>query len=165
MTDKSNPNQAHQPFRAILTQHRSLGPKGFIVLMAALCLINFVVGVAFWMLGAWPVFVFCGLAVLAIYVAFKFNYRAGRAYEMVELTPEMLTVTSVASSGHKRSFEFNPYWVRVNLHEHHDGRAELELAHHGRRLVFGRCLTDDEKREFATALHVALTRARGAVGF
>jgi len=165
MTDNSNPNQAHQPFRAVLTQHRSLGPRGFMMLMAALCLINFVVGTAFWMLGAWPIFVFCGLDVALIYIAFKLNYRAGRAYETVEVTPELVTVTSVEATGRARAFTFNPYWVRVNLHEHHDGRTELELAHHGRRLVFGRYLTDDEKREFAAALRLALTRARGAVGF
>ena len=35
----------------------------------------------------------------------------------------------------------------------------------GRRLVFGRCLTADEKREFAVTLREALVRARSAVGF
>ncbi|MEQ1613237.1 MAG: DUF2244 domain-containing protein, partial [Hyphomicrobiaceae bacterium] len=54
MTNKHNPNQAHEPFRAVLTPHRSLGPRGFVILMTALSGINFVVGVAFWMMGAWP---------------------------------------------------------------------------------------------------------------
>jgi uncharacterized membrane protein len=165
MTDKNNPNQAHEPFRAVLSPHRSLGPRGFLILMTALCGINFVIGVAFWMMGAWPIFVFCGLDVLLIYVAFKLNYRAARAYEVVEVTPEALTVTSVEPSGRATAFAFNPYWVRVNLSEHHDGRTELELAHHGRRLIFGRSLTDDEKRDFAVALRDAIARARGAVGF
>ncbi len=165
MTNKHNPNQAHEPFRAVLTPHRSLGPRGFVILMTALSGINFVVGVAFWMMGAWPIFVFCGLDVLLIYAAFKLNYRAARAYEMVEVTPELLTVTSVEPSGRATAFEFNPYWVRVDLSEHHDGRTELTVAHHGRRLVFGRSLTDDEKREFAGVLRDAISRARGAVGF
>ena len=95
-------------------------------------------------IGAWPILVFCGLDVALIYIAFKLNYRDGRAYETVDLTPELLTVTSVEAYGRRRAFEFNPYWVRVNLHEHHDGRTELELAHHGRRLVFAHCLNDDE---------------------
>jgi uncharacterized membrane protein len=165
MTNNNNPNRAHEPFRAVLTPHRSLGPRGFAMLMAALCLINFVVGVAFWWLGAWPILVFCGLDVLLIYVAFKLNYRAAQAYEQIEVTPERLTVTSVEPNGRATAFEFNPYWVRVNLSEHHDGRTELELSHHGRRLVFGRCLTDDEKRAFATVLREAIAKARGAVGF
>jgi uncharacterized membrane protein len=165
MTDKNNPNQDAETFHAILTPHRSLGPKGFLVLMSGLCTINFAVGMAFWSMGAWPIPVFCGLDVLLIYVAFKANYRAARAYETIALTPQLLTVTSVEASGRRQAFEFNPYWVHVNLSEHHDGRTELELAHHGRRLVFGRCLTDDEKRDFAAALRQALARTRGMVGF
>jgi uncharacterized membrane protein len=165
MTDASNSNQPHEPFRAILTAHRSLPPTGFLILMGLLCAINFVVGVAFWMMGAWPVFAFCGLDVLIIYVAFKLNYRAGRRFETVDLTPELLTVTRVEPSGRRQSYAFNPYWVRVDLHEHHDGRTELVLAHHDQRLSFGRFMNDDERRDFAKALRGALLRARGAVGF
>jgi uncharacterized membrane protein len=165
MTDAHHSGQAFEPFRAVLTAHRSLPQTGFIVLMSILCLINFVVGAAFWLLGAWPVFVFCGLDVLIIYVAFKLNYRSGRRFETVDLTPERLTVTRVEPSGRRQAYEFNPYWVRVILDEHHDGRTELVLAHHDRRLSFGRFMNDDERREFASALHAALIRARGAVAF
>jgi uncharacterized membrane protein len=165
MSENDDPNQASEPFRAVLSPYRSLGARGFVTLMAALCAVNFVVGVAFWSIGAWPILVFCGLDVALIYVAFRLNYRDGRAYETVDLTPELLTVTSVDAYGRRRAFEFNPYWVRVNLHEHHDGRTELELAHHGRRLVFARCLNDDEKREFAEALRHELVRVRRMVGF
>ncbi len=169
MDQTHNPNRAplppDQPFRAVLTAHRSLPPTGFIVLMSVLCLINFVVGVGFWLLGAWPVFAFCGLDVLIIYVAFKANYRSGRRFETVDLTPERLIVTQVEPSGRRRAFTFNPYWTKVVLHEHHDGRTELELAHHDQRLSFGRFMNDDERRDFAVALKDALTRARGAVGF
>ncbi len=169
MTTADNPNRAalqpSEPFRAILTAHRSLTPRGFLALMSALCAINFVIGVAFWLLGAWPVFAFCGLDVLIIYVVFKLNYRSGRRYETVDLTPERLIVTQVEPSGRKRAFEFNPYWTKVVLHEHHDGRTELELAHHNQRLSFGRFMNDDERRDFAGALRAALMRARGSVGF
>ncbi len=169
MINKDNPKHAAvntvEPFRAVLSPHRSLGPRGFVILMTALCLINFAVGTAFWLIGAWPVLIFCGLDVALIYLAFKMNYRAGRAYETIDLTPDLLTVTSVEPSGRRRSCEFNPYWVRVALLEHHDGRIELELAHHEQRLVFARCLNDDEKREFAHALRAALARSKGSVGF
>lgn len=165
MTDKSHPNQAAEAFRAVISPHRSLSPRGFAVLIGVICAVNFAVGLVFWLIGAWPILLFCGLDVLLIYWAFKANYRAGLAYETIDLTPAQLTVTSVAASGEKRTWEFNPYWVRVALDEHHDGRAELALVHHGRRLVFGRCLTADEKREFATALRAALVKARAAVGF
>lgn len=165
MTDKCHPNQAEGAFRATLFPHRSLSPQGFGVLIGVLCVVNFAVGIAFWTIGAWPILMFCGLDVLLIYWAFKISYRSGLAYETVDLTPERLQVTSVAASGATRTWDFNPYWVRVDLDEHHDGRSELALTHHGRRLVFGRCLTADEKREFAVTLREALVRARSAVGF
>jgi uncharacterized membrane protein len=165
MTDQNNAVPVNEPFRAVLTAHRSLQPTGFVVLMGLLCAINFVVGVAFWIMGAWPVLAFCGLDVAIIYIAFKLNYRAGRRFETVDLTPERLIVTRIEPSGRERAFEFNPYWVRVDLNEHHDGRTELVLAQREQRLTFGRFMNDDERRDFADALRAALVRARGAVGF
>lgn len=147
-------------FRAILHPHRSLGPRGFLVLMLAIGGISFVTGAVFLSIGAWPVFGFFGLDVLLIYVAFRLNYRSGRAYELVELTPKLLTLTLVEPSGKQKSFEFNPYWVRVRLSERPDGRTHLRLASHGRELEFARCLNDDERREFAGVLERALSTAR-----
>jgi len=148
-------------FRAVLTPHRSLGPTGFIVLMAALAGISFATGIAFLLIGAWPVLGFFGLDVALVYVAFKLNYRSGRLYETVELTPAKLTWTRVHPSGRREQFDCNPYWARVNLREWPDGRTDLRLIAQGKELVFGRFLTDDERRQFARALRGALVDARG----
>ncbi len=148
-------------FRAVLTPHRSLGPTGFIVLMAALAGISFATGIAFLLIGAWPVLGFFGLDVALVYVAFKLNYRSGRLYETVELTHAKLTWTRVHPSGRREQFDCNPYWARVNLREWPDGRTDLRLIAQGKELVFGRFLTDDERRQFASALRGALVDARG----
>ena len=148
-------------FRAVLTPHRSLGPTGFVVLMAALAGISFATGIAFFLIGAWPVLGFFGLDVALVYVAFKLNYRSGRLYETVELTPAKLTWTRVHPSGRREEFDCNPYWARVNLREWPDGRTDLRLIAQGKELVFGRFLTDDERRQFASALRGALVDARG----
>ena len=66
-------------FSALLTPHRSLNRTGFLVLMAFLSLISFAAGVVFLLMGAWPVFGFFGLDVLAIYWAFRINFRRARA--------------------------------------------------------------------------------------
>ena len=149
-------------FRAVLTPHRSLGPKGFMVMMTAVCLISFATGVLFFMLGAWPVIGFMGLDVLLIYIAFRLNFRALRRYETVELTDEALTVTRVAPSGEQRSWSFNPYWVRLNLQPRRGRSSELSIASHGRRLVFASFLTDDEREDFASALGSALSASQRA---
>jgi len=148
-------------FRAVLTPHRSLSRAGFIALMAAMCITCLGTGLVFLAAGAWPVFGFLGLDVIIVYIAFQLNYRAARAYEMVELTPETLTVTRVDPAGRRKSYAFNPFWVRVLLREWPDGRNDLRLATRDRELSFGRFLTDDERRDFADALKGALVVARG----
>jgi YD repeat-containing protein len=164
MDEKADATQAEpHAFRAVLTPYRSLGPTGFLILMGALAAISFVTGMVFLLGGAWPVLGFFGLDVLLIYIAFRLNYRSGRLYETVELTPERLLVTRVHPSGRTEAFDWNPYWARVRLREWPDGRTVLSIAEHGREQVFARFLTDGERREFATALERALLQARGGV--
>jgi uncharacterized membrane protein len=159
----STGGQTAKAFRAVLHAHRSLSQNGFLILMLFIGGISFVTGVAFILMGAWPVFGFFGLDVLAIYVAFKINYRDGLAHEVVELTPDLLKLTRVSPTGTKRSFDFNPYWVRVRLAELPDGRTNLSLALHGRDFEFGQLLNHDERREFARVLERALSAARGSM--
>ncbi len=162
MTEKWEQAQAEPgAFRAVLTPYRSLGPTGFLVLMLALSAVSFVTGLVFYLAGAWPVVGFLGLDVALVYVAFKLNYRSGRLYETVDLTPARLTWTRVHPSGRREHFECNPYWARVNLREWPDGRIDLRIIAQGKELVLGRFLTDDERRNLATALRGALVDARG----
>jgi len=162
MSELEDAKQEDGAFRAVLHQHRSLSPTGFLILMVAIGSVSFVMGMVFLLMGAWPVFGFFGLDVALIYLAFTLNYRSGRLYETVELTPEILTVTRVHPSGKRESFDFNPYWVRVLLAQRPDGRTDLRLASHGREFSFGRFLTDDERRDFSNALSIAIAQSRVA---
>lgn len=128
--------------------------------MLAIGTASFISGMVFLLMGAWPVMGFFGLDVALVYIAFKLNYCAARAYELVELTPSALTLKQVSASGKTKSFEFNPYWVRVLFTERPDGGNHLKLASHGRELEFGRLLNDEERRDFAQALAGALSAAR-----
>jgi uncharacterized membrane protein len=157
-TKVSQPSHAPQQF--VLTSHRSLSQPGFLIVMALLSLLSFGTGIAFALMGAWPVLGFFGLDVLLVAVAFKVNYRAARAFETIDVSPDALIVTQVDPRGRQRRFEFNPYWVRVLLREWTDGRTELRLAHHSREISFARLLTDDERREFAVVLRQAVATAR-----
>lgn len=147
--------------RAVLTPYRSLGPNGFLMLMVGFGGVCFVTGMVFALMGAWPVTGFFGLDVLILYIAFRRNYRAARLHETIELAPEALTVTRVHPSGRSEAFAFNPYWVRVEFVEGHDGRTTLSLRHHDRRLAFGQFLNDEERRAVARWLSDALHTARG----
>jgi uncharacterized membrane protein len=152
---------APPPFRAVLSPYRSLSRTGFIVLMSAIGLVGFVTGMAFLMIGAWPVLGFFGLDVALIWLAFKLNYRSGRQTETIEIDDGRLTLTRVDPWGRARVTELPATWIDVRLRESHDGRTAIALATHGREHFFGGFLTDDERRELAPVLRDALLTARG----
>jgi uncharacterized membrane protein len=156
-TTKSTPRE-----RWVLSSYRSLSPRGFLILMSALALISFAAGMAFLLMGAWPVFGFFGLDVLLVYIAFRLNYRDGRLYETVELDRGQLTLTRFHPSTGAQRFEFNSYWVRVLCSQGADGRTRLALTSHGSIFPFGGFLTDDERKEFAAVLADALQIARAS---
>lgn len=165
MNEPQNPAETSHPFdaqessntfSAVLLPHRSLPRKGFLILMATVSVVSFAWGMAFAMMGAWPVFGFFGLDVVLIYIAFRLNYRSGRMFEQVELSLNELRVTRVDPSGKAQSWSFNPYWVRLTLVQREDDHDELSLSSHGRKLVFGAFLSDDEKKDFAGVLGRAL---------
>jgi uncharacterized membrane protein len=163
MAEKALDTQDPSEFSAILTPHRSLGPAGFGMLMVAIGVVSFGTGLAFYLLGAWPILGFYGLDVLLIYLAFRINYRAGRMYETVHLNRSELTLTRVHPSGRKERFTFNPYWVRVRLARDRHGRLDLRLKLHDTELSFGSFLTDVERQDFARILTGALLESRGGV--
>lgn len=163
MDDNSTGLQAQGAGRFVLHPHRSLSPRGFLILMTFISAVSFIAGMAFLLMGAWPVFGFFGLDVLLIYLAFKLNFRAGRLYETIDITPAKLTLTRVNPAGRRDTFEFNPYWARVRLRDDlPGGGTALSFAAQGREERFGVFLTDDERRDLAEALTGALLRARSA---
>ena len=115
----------------------------------------------FLVLGAWPVFGFFGLDVLLIYWAFRANFRAARAYEVVTVTASELTVRQVSHRGRVREWTLNPLWVRLDRIVHEEfGIERLFLVSHGRRLPIAAFLGPHEKASFARALSNALGEAK-----
>jgi uncharacterized membrane protein len=154
---------APQPelFSALLTPHRSLNRTGFLVLMAFLCAISFAAGLAFLLMGAWPVFGFFGLDVLAVWWAFRISYRNAKAREEITVTPSELRVRRVSHRGHVVEWVLNPLWVRLDQKSHEEyGIERLYLVSRGRLVSVGSFLGPDEKASFAKALLAALQAAK-----
>jgi uncharacterized membrane protein len=163
--NKIDPNTPEpELFSALLTPHRSLNRTGFVVLMAFLSAVSFVAGVAFLLMGAWPVLGFFGLDVLVIYWAFKVNFRTAQAREEISVTPSELRVRRVSHRGHVAEWVLNPLWVRLDQQVHEEyGVERLYLVSRGHYLSIGRFLGPDEKASFAKALNGALAAARRGV--
>ena len=149
-------------FSALLTPHRSLNRTGFLVLMGFLCVISFAAGMVFLMMGAWPVFGFFGLDLLAIWWAFRINFRSARgAREEITVTPSELRVRRVSHRGHVAEWVLNPLWVRLDqTGDAEFGIERLYLVSSGRRVSIGSFLGPDEKASFAKALLAALQAAK-----
>ncbi len=148
-------------FSALLTPHRSLNRTGFLVLMVFISVVSFAAGLAFLLMGAWPVLGFFGLNVLAIYWAFRVNFRDGRASEDISVTPSELRVRRVSHRGHVVEWVLNPLWVQLDQKIHAEfGIEKLYLVSKGRRVSIASFLGPDEKASFAKALLAALQAAR-----
>jgi uncharacterized membrane protein len=161
-----DPHPQPELFSALLTPHRSLSHTGFLVVMAFVSLISFAAGFAFLMMGAWPVLGFFGLDVLAIYWAFRINFRRARASEEIRVTPLELRFRRISHRGRVVEYVLNPLWVQLDRRTHPEyGVEKLYLLSRGRRVAIGSFLGPDEKASFANALTVALQAARRGVTY
>jgi uncharacterized membrane protein len=159
----SGNDQPREPtlFSAILTPHRSLSAAGFVIVMALVGGVSFAAGMAFLLMGAWPVFGFFGLDVALIYFAFRANYRAATAFEEISVTASELRVRKVSHRGQVSEWTLNPVWVRLDREVHEEfGIERLFLVSRGRRLPIAGFLGPQEKESFAAALATAIGEAK-----
>jgi len=147
-------------FDAVLHPNRSLGARGFLLLMSALAVVSFVSGVVFISVGAWPVFGFLGLDILLIYVAFRASYRSGRLVETVRLTDAALEVRRIDAYGRSAAWRVPPDWANVEVDNPGEHNCRVVLRSHGESVVLGAFLSPHERKELADALRVALARQR-----
>lgn len=157
------PDDVSLPFRAMVTPHRSLSPRGFGMMMLAIGLASFTTGMVFVLKGAWPVMGFFGLDIFLIWLAFRLNYRSGRASETIEVAAGSMQVRQRDAKGREAVTAFNPYWARLEKGGDAElGTVTLHLAERGRRLEIAKVLSPGEKQGLAAALDRALALARGA---
>jgi uncharacterized membrane protein len=158
-------NGQDQPlFSATLNPHRSLGPRGFTVLMLLVSAISFTAGYVFYRIGAWPVMGFCGLDVLAVYVAFRLNYRSARAFEEVEVRRHEILIRKVSARGRALEYRFNPDWVRLEIERIEDeGVTRIILYSRGRGVAVADFLNPDDRTTFADAFKASISAARAGI--
>lgn len=140
---------------AVLRPHRSLSAKAFKYMFVAVIAVNILVAIFFWVQGAFPVAGFLGLDVLALWSAFRLNYRSGQAAEYVRIAPGRVHVAAVDKNGLTTHWVLNPVWARVAR----DGRGVLIREREG-QMRLGAFLSPKECDGFAEALSLALHKAK-----
>ena len=149
-------------WRATLTPHRSLSPKGFVILMSVIVGLNLTVGMFFYVIGAWPVVGFIGLDVALIWWAFRANFADARRAEHIEITAGELVLRRLAEDRPAQEQRFSRRWVRVELEEDRERElvGPLYLRFGGKRTEIASFLGARERLSFANALKAALINPR-----
>jgi uncharacterized membrane protein len=145
---------------AVITPHRSLTDRGFIILIAVVTLANCCSAAVFIYLGAILVPFFLGLDVLAIVVAFMVSFRAARRVERVTITARDVVVTHETPSWSRVVWESPTAFTRVAVETEDDRTVALRLALSGKQVDVAQALSPRERGEFAQALQHAIWEAR-----
>ncbi|AHK04189.1 MULTISPECIES: DUF2244 domain-containing protein [Rhizobium/Agrobacterium group] len=148
-------------FAAELVPHRSLGRRGFRLLLALSGLACLLHGGFFLTTGAWPVGLFLGLDFLLLYVAFRANYRAAKAREEVSVSRTSLSIRKFSPTGRVVEHRFNPFWARFRVQRHEEiGIVSMHVTGEGKATDIGSFLNPDDRESFAKAFGGALATVR-----
>ena len=145
---------------AVITPHRSMSSKGFIILIGVLTAINAVSAAFFVMIGAGPIPIFLGLDVLAVIVAFRVSSRAARRHERIRVTASEVRVIQASRRGEETVWVSPTAFTRVALVGDAGDTDFLRLRLSDRELHVARDLSRPERLAFAKALDRAIWRAR-----
>lgn len=139
----------------VLRPHRSLSTAAFKLMLGGAIVANVAVALFFAAQGAFPVVGFLGLDVLALWLAFRFNYRAAQRVERVIVGKHQVYVSSRDAGRDAAHWVLNPVWARVMR----DGAGVL-IRSGATQMRLGAFLSMKECEHLEAALGAALFRAK-----
>lgn len=99
-------------------------------------------------------------ALIMLYLALKRSYYDGRLTEEVHLWPDLITVTRRDPFGRVRSWDANPFWVRLQLYKNARIENYLTLDGNGREIELGAFLSPEERVSLYHEIHDAFCRVK-----
>ncbi len=145
----------------LLKRNCSLTPRQMLGFYVGLSGLSLGIASLFWSIGATLVMPFAWLEVLAVGVALLVYSRHATDRECIRLQGGVLTVECSCGKRTDRC-EFRTDWVRVEP-EHGDGSL-IELSERGRKVVVGRFVRPELRRQLADELRWALRRRDAVQG-
>lgn len=134
-----------------LWPYRSLSSRGFVAFFAATCgMLTLPLAALIGTAILWVILPFMAAAVGATWIALRRNDAQALLREDLELSPEQIELVRTGPRGARQSWQANPYWVRLELHER-GGPVEnyVTLTGAGRSVEIGAFLSPEER----VALH------------
>jgi len=129
----------------------SLAPHQVIAVFGAIASFSLLVALGFFLAGAWLVFPFAGLELLALAFAFYFVHCHSGDYENITIVGDNLAVEKRYYKKVSRVV-FHRYWARVVLRGTPSGEQRLWLRSHGEEVEFGRYMNNDARLILASQL-------------
>jgi len=149
-------------FEALLYPHRSLGRKGYAILIAGTAAIVSLYGIVFLVIGAWPIFGFLGGEWMLFWFLFRKHHRGDDRRERIRLYADHLLFERYDRRGGHTVERLQPYWLNVILERAAAPDNALLLRSHGRTIEVGAFLSAQERRDLASELHAVLARHRSS---
>lgn len=144
-----------------LRRNCSLAPRQLLAVYLSLCAVSLVIAGMFWWHGARLVLPFASAELLVLGVALLCYARHATDGESIRLAGGRLTVEQQVGSRAQR-VEFAPAWVRIE--PEFGDRSLVELSGQGRRVVVGRHVRPELRRQLADELRWAVRREDAAQG-
>ena len=145
---------------AVLEPPRSLSTRGLNRVMLILGVFSAVFGLGFLLVGAWPVVGFLGVEILALWLVFRWSFRAQTARTYVRVTADEVDVRKVDGWGRERRASIASHFARVEFDRTATGPNALRLATSRTAYPLGEFLTPRERETFARRLMQAISDAR-----
>lgn len=140
-----------------LQRNCSIAPRQLLGVYLSLMAISLSIAAMFWWQGVPWVLPFASAELLALGVAMLVYARHATDGESIRLDGGRLTVEQSVGS-RTQKVEFAPGWVRVE--PEHGDRSLVELSGQGRRVVVGRHVRPELRRQLAAELRWALRRVK-----
>lgn len=144
-----------------LWPYRSLGPRGFRLLMLSILCLSFAISLLFFLLGAWPVIGFMGVEIGFVWYIFRRNYREGEVSERLDIHEAGTSLTRIDARGRETTERFDSPWLRADILSVDGRQDKLLLKWHAKHIEIGSFLPPIEKPQLAEALNAAFRRQQG----
>jgi uncharacterized membrane protein len=145
---------------AVITPHRSLSQRGFIVLISVLTAVNCATALLFVLMGSPMVLPFMGLDLVAVVVAFAVSNAATKRLERVQVSAAEVRVLLETPRGTETVWTSPTAFTRVALIGEAEDATDLRLTLSGREVCLAASLSRRERLDFAQALDAAIMKAR-----
>lgn len=132
--------------RALDSAHHNDWPAWLAAMVCA------AIGLAFALAGAWLVLPFCGIEIVALWLALRHLHRHCNDYERIYRDADHLVVERLCGRQTERH-ELHPHWARLRILEPPNGSScQLFIGSHGKEIEIGRQLASEEKKALARQL-------------